>query len=206
MSKVSKIVAKINPFKYQNTIHERIENPRKYSDYRKFKPHLRKEFDGKCIYCRKPTLPTDDPSSFHVEHYRPKSKFPMLKCEYTNLYYSCASCNRNKGTFWDDKLRVANPCDYIMSHHLKFDRHRVVANSRTGELTEELLQLNSTISASYREYLETAIRALVAELLNPPKRLRGGDRLAYAEAVQKSVDALSCIVGISSDDLKKQIK
>jgi len=206
MGKSNKLLAKINPFKYQTSKHIRNETPKKYSNYRRYKPVLKKEFYGRCIYCRKPTLPTDDPSSFHVEHYRPKSKFPNLECEYTNLYYSCAACNRNKGTYLSDTLRVVNPCDYIMSRHLKFKNEEVLTCSKLGEITEKILQLNSTISVSYREYIEIAIRSLVSELIDPPKRMSRVDKLAYAETVKRSLCTMGIITGHSAGELKNILK
>ena len=55
---------------------------------------------------------------FGVEHYKPSSKFKSLECTYSNLYYSCNTCNSNKGNFWPSarqlikNLFIPNPCDH----------------------------------------------------------------------------------------------
>lgn len=206
MSKANKISAKINPFKFQTKIHKRTENPTQYSKYNKYKPFLEREFNNQCVYCRKPYLISDDKSSFHVEHYRPKKHFPNLVCEYANLYFACAACNRNKGSYWDDTHRIVNPCEYVMSQHLKFHNHEVINSTKLGGITEDVLQLNSQNSLAYREYFETTITALVEILINPPKPLSKLEKQSYSVKVDKALDALSQVTGQTIDDLKKIIK
>lgn len=47
---------------------------------------------------------------FHVEHYRPKSRFAELANEYRNLFYACPICNCFKGDDW--------PCEPVGDHSL----------------------------------------------------------------------------------------
>jgi len=67
------------------------------------------------------------PRNFAVEHFRPKKLFPDLRCEYSNLYYACNTCNDFKGTHWpsameQDRGRVfVDPCEAAMSDHIAFD-------------------------------------------------------------------------------------
>lgn len=104
--------------------------------------------------------------SFHVEHYRPKKKFPELETEYTNLYYACAACNVRKGPFWPSReevekgIFIPNPCDYRMFDHLKFNFAEVMGRSTAGEWTLELLDLNDSDTVAHREALIAAFAGL----------------------------------------------
>lgn len=83
MSKVGKTYQKISPFRYPTKKHQRTEIPPVYANYRDYKPHLKREFSGRCVYCRKADG-GQDLGSFHVEHYRPKGLFPELLNKYDN--------------------------------------------------------------------------------------------------------------------------
>ena len=56
------------------------------------KEALRKSTSGKCMYCESKM---EHISYAHVEHIKPKSKFPELEFEWTNLGFSCQICNTN---------------------------------------------------------------------------------------------------------------
>ena len=55
---------------------------------------LSKMTDGHCAYCQ-----TDAESGQfgEVEHYRPKSKFPLHTYRWENWFYACRACNTLKG-------------------------------------------------------------------------------------------------------------
>lgn len=167
MSKPGTAHKKLAPFKYPTKKHKRTESPPQFSKYRDFKPFLKREFEGKCVYCCKLDL-HQDPSAFHTEHYKPKNEkmFPDLETEYTNLFYSCAACNRRKGTYWheDPKMRVLNPCDYVMSHHLGFNDNAACFHTPQGELNVELLSLNNDESLAYRKHQLELVRLLITML------------------------------------------
>lgn len=50
-----------------------------------------KSADVRCMYCS-----SDSPS--HVEHYRPRARFPELTFDYENYLLSCSICNNYKGS------------------------------------------------------------------------------------------------------------
>jgi hypothetical protein len=108
--------------------------------------------------------------TFSVDHYRPRSRFPELECEYSNLFYACSACNRRKGAFWPDErqwaqgLFIPNPCDFTMSDHLRFEGTRVEALSSAGQLAEEILLLNEERDILYREFLLRTIERCLGEL------------------------------------------
>lgn len=64
------------------------------------KKHLAKDFSHRCAYCDERDALTGAYSSYHVEHFVPKEKFPDLKFLYENLLYSCSFCNCSKNDDW----------------------------------------------------------------------------------------------------------
>ena len=65
-----------------------------------------------CIYCTISDAHYGGIRNFHVEHYRPKSRFKGLEHIYSNLFYACAICNTFKGNDWPDEPKPES-FDYI---------------------------------------------------------------------------------------------
>jgi uncharacterized protein (TIGR02646 family) len=108
------------------TLFARRENPPLTSNYRDHQPFLRRDFLERCAYCDRTEEYLGGIESFEVEHFKPKSKFPDLICDYKNLYYACRGCNGHKSETWpsEDQIgrgqRFADPCvedPYV--HHLR---------------------------------------------------------------------------------------
>ncbi len=180
----------MNPFRYPDSLHRRVQSPERFGDYRHYKPFLRQEFGWRCVYCCLPDCRRED--SFGVDHYRPRSRFPELECEYSNLFYACSACNRRKGAFWPDErqwsqgLFIPNPCDFTMSDHLRFEGTRVEALSSAGQFTEEILLLNDERDILYREFLLRSIERCLEELTDALRTLRNLDKcLRRAEATDR---------------------
>jgi hypothetical protein len=53
-----------------------------------------------CVYCAVPEARLGGLRSFHVEHFRPKSKFPALENAIGNLFLACGICNVLKSDDW----------------------------------------------------------------------------------------------------------
>ena len=58
---------------------------------------LDKMFSGKCAYCESLIAVV---ATAHIEHFRPKQKYPSLTFTWTNLLLGCPTCNdgAHKGT------------------------------------------------------------------------------------------------------------
>lgn len=81
-----------------------------FANYQDYRPYLREDFLRHCAYC---TIHEDELAGedfYEIDHHRPKSRFPALTNEYTNLYYCCKACNKRgaKGENWpsDDLLKA----------------------------------------------------------------------------------------------------
>jgi len=113
-------------------IWKRRKTKKKFSDYRKYKPWLREDFKYACVYCSIHEGEFGGFHNFHVEHFKPKSKFPTLETEYINLLYACWRCNSFKGEDWpsNNPLKSGrgylNPCKYDYEEYFIIDKDEVI--------------------------------------------------------------------------------
>jgi 5-methylcytosine-specific restriction endonuclease McrA len=193
----------VNPFIFPKNRHVRIEEPGAFSDYRKYKPFLQKEFSRKCVYCKMPDSMRGS-NSFGVDHYRPKSKFPALRTVYANLFYCCNACNSRKGNFWpkeelEAERFIPNPCDYQMANHVRFKRAQVHARSSAGEFMLEFLDLNDIEFVSFRETTLTAIDACESKLSDLAKL----EIKINSALKKKQISEKDCAVDLEAVRLKR---
>lgn len=82
------------------------------------KQALEKMYDGLCCYCESPVGVVDYP---HIEHRKPKRRFPKYTYRWSNLHLACQKCNTAKGDKFDtnqpildavEDVPVANHIDY----------------------------------------------------------------------------------------------
>lgn len=69
------------------------------------KSTLRTGARKRCAYCRRPM--GTHKMSWHIEHIKPKSRFPELMFSMSNLVYACMDCNFTKNT------EIDNPKVYL---------------------------------------------------------------------------------------------
>lgn len=81
------------------------------------KTALAEECHRKCMYCE--AMPADS-SYLAVEHIKPKSRFPDLVLEWSNLGWACTRCNTHKGDYWSENpaLTLLNPYSEDPANHL----------------------------------------------------------------------------------------
>ncbi|WML42642.1 HNH endonuclease signature motif containing protein [Neobacillus sp. PS3-40] len=74
------------------------------SNYKKYRSFLKEDFNGRCGYCDSPFGIVK--KDYHIDHFIPQfiiNKFPThlnLLNDYSNLVYSCPSCNGSKSDKW----------------------------------------------------------------------------------------------------------
>jgi len=97
-------------------------------NYRDYKSELRHDFARRCGYCDDHDNTFGGVRGFHIDHFAPKSLFPELELQYSNLIYSCPFCNIAKSNKWfgaNAKTSVVgdmgfiDPCAPEYSEHLK---------------------------------------------------------------------------------------
>ena len=137
----------------------RKQKPPALTNYRKYKPYLRLDFDRRCAYCQIPESRYGPPGNYTVDHFRPKSRaeFRRLLCVYANLFYACRDCNLYKGATWpgEDDRRLGrhflNPCQVDLSKHWTVDKYgRTIPLSNAAEYMIEELRLNRPELVEFR--------------------------------------------------------
>ncbi len=79
-----------------------------------------------CAFCDRAMAPIGDADE-EIEHFKPKSKFPKLAYEWTNLYPICPKCNKIKGNRFDELLLRPDENNYDFDKWFWY-------NPLTGEL------------------------------------------------------------------------
>ncbi|HAY3552323.1 hypothetical protein KRE47_00155 [Elizabethkingia meningoseptica] len=89
-----------------------------FTSYRKYKPYLRDDFKKRCGYVNCSDFWFGGSRTFHIDHFKPKSKFPELETTYSNLVYCCSYVNILKT---DDEEEYLDPCDINYNEHFERD-------------------------------------------------------------------------------------
>lgn len=90
----------------------------KLTSHKGYKRHLKKDFHGRCGYTNSSHLWFGGSSNFHIDHFKPRSKYPHLATDYKNLVYSCSYVNIAKS---DDDFDFLDPCDDDYNEHFYRD-------------------------------------------------------------------------------------
>ena len=99
------------------------------NDYKKYVPQLREDFKHICGYCGKPEELTT--KGFEPDHFVPERIDSSRKLDYSNLVYSCFTCNRKKLGKWptenkdrpnDGKVGFVDPALKEYDTHLGRDK------------------------------------------------------------------------------------
>lgn len=107
-------------------------------------------FHGKCAYCESFIRHVD---YGHIEHYRPKVRYPKQAFTWSNLVLACGVCNgsEHKGEHFPLKANggpIIDPCAEAPARHLSFEYDPVArlasvrGKTTRGDTTEKLLGLN----------------------------------------------------------------
>ena len=86
----------------------------KRTNYRKYLPELREDFQYICGYCGKPESITKN--AFEIDHFVPRKYDKTRANDYTNLVYSCCICNRKKSSKWpseDGKIQFSGEKGFV---------------------------------------------------------------------------------------------
>lgn len=165
----SKIAYRTNPSKANKREKTNAENKYRHQE---IKTSLKEMFHGKCAYCKSEIPHVSDP---HIEHFRPKKRYPKLCFEWENLLLACGRCNgvNNKGSKFPltcDGGPFINPCEEEPDafFEFEFDASTGTANvnpkDTRGETTERELGLNRADLVKHRssvvkKFVFFAIRA-----------------------------------------------
>lgn len=93
-------------------VDEQYKNQYKQDDV---KEALKEMYGELCCYCEGNISLT---GYEEIEHYRPKSKYPELCFEWSNLHQVCKICNVIKNNKWDEDYPILCPTDDKIENHL----------------------------------------------------------------------------------------
>ncbi len=150
-------------FEYPTEPHVRRHGPGGYVDYGSYRDWLRDEFTFRCVYCLHRELWYGRTGTFDIEHSVPVSVDPARKCDYTNLLYSCRTCNVAKS----DILAVPDPCVVAFGDCLRIKTDGEVESlNADGRRLLDVLRLNNPNNVSHRSRLMRMLEALHASHLH----------------------------------------
>lgn len=119
-----------------NRIPFRKETPKrscedKFSSYRKYKGALIKDFNRRCGYTDCPDRWFGGENTFHIDHFKPRKKYPDLETEYSNLVYACSYINILKSD--DDSTHYLDPCEEDYNYHFYRDKSGKICPNPSSE-------------------------------------------------------------------------
>jgi len=186
---------------FPTNIHRRESDPGPYAHYSSYKPHLKREFRRKCVYCRASDGLIGD-EVFGVDHYLPKSKFPHLANNWLNLFYACPRCNVLKSEFVSTpELFLPSPCEHLMAQHLQYEGVDIVTHTKHGDCMTELLRLREERRRRRRDLILAALRGL---LENRTELLR--ELTSYESRLEKEEgkrETLEVLIEETSEELER---
>lgn len=81
-------------------------------------PNLKKQTQDHCSFCDQ--FPVSPPSLETIEHFRPKTEFPLEAYRWENLYFCCDFC-QSKGANFDEKLLRPDSPEYFFERYFYWD-------------------------------------------------------------------------------------
>lgn len=160
---------------WRNTLRRattQAQKERALSKYRhvQIQKALKAMLHGKCAYCESKI---EHISDAHIEHYKPKSRFPELAFDWDNLLLACGKCNstKHKGDRFPETSEggpLINPCTDDPDAHFTFHYDAtaqlasVYGKTERGKTTETLMGLNRH---DLREYRSRKVKLLAYLML-----------------------------------------
>jgi uncharacterized protein (TIGR02646 family) len=102
-----------------------------------------------CTFCD--AFPVQPVSADSIEHFRPKTLFPLLAYDWENLFYCCSKCQESKSEKFDENLLKPDLAEYSFEYYFQYDTKtgeiipnpdRLEDDSQKAEKTIELYGLN----------------------------------------------------------------
>ncbi len=115
--------------------------------------YIAKDCQHKCVYCSIEENKFGGIRNFHVEHFRPKSRFPCLINNIENLFYACSICNSFKGTDWlcNESIAYIHPSSNYNKHFKILKNNKVEGLCNSSKYMVEKINLNRIQLIVYRK-------------------------------------------------------
>lgn len=174
--------------------------------WRDWKVRIASDCQGRCVYCAIPEARFGGIRNFHVEHFRPKSRFPKLANDIRNLYLACGICNVLKSDDWpgepaSDHSTEAYPdparTDYNAIFRVSTKDYEVVADCVAGRYVIQRVLLNRA-----QLVIERRLAATLAAAEEFSAWVRGKERRMTKRELRDTVGVLLEIDAIKTGALK----
>lgn len=108
----------MNEIPFRNSAPRRTYAGKEFSDYKRYKDILAKDFNERCAYTDCHHFWFGGKRNFQIDHFKPISKHPEFETKYSNLVYSCSYVNRAKSNDIGDYI---DPCETDYNQHFYRD-------------------------------------------------------------------------------------
>lgn len=179
------------------------------NDYKQYKNQLRQEFLYRCVYCETAEPELGGAKSFHIDHYKPKNKFPRLIGVYKNLLYACRDCNQYKGHYWPnlaEKLAgsiVLNPRlpQHQAEHHINKSTFAWQGKTAQGRWNVKKFRLDSEFRIKKRQDKKN-----IEDIINQLEKIKHENQLILFQlCLDSKNDEKISVLQAEVDDLASKI-
>ncbi|MGP7974064.1 HNH endonuclease [Proteus mirabilis] len=142
-----------------------------YSDYRRYKSVIASDFNNRCAYTDSPDYFFGGKRCFHIDHIKPKIKYPELENDYNNLAYVCSYVNIKKS---DIEFAIPDPCLVDWNNIFYRDHYGNIKAIKENEYSESLyISLSLYLKRYGIVFLLEKLKKQKKELHNLCKKLGG---------------------------------
>lgn len=148
-------------------------------------------FNGKCAFCESKMAHTSSP---HIEHYRPKSKYPDLMFAWHNWLLSCGRCNGQKWAhfpYCGNEPCLVEPTTEEPEEHIDFFAAQIFPKTYRGEKTIKLIGLDRSPLEEERARWLMSINTLLLLALIPDTYDEARELLIWAMQADAPYAAMS---------------
>ena len=142
--------------------------------------NLAAEQTGQCVYCGR-QVSLDRQRQFHIEHFRPRSRYPELELDYANLFLSCGpereqgprhTCGNYKADWFEEASHIP-PAPKSCAERFRFRSSGEIAGDGSPEADRMIQVLNMNHPELVTER-QVVIEDLEREMADgvPPDALR----------------------------------
>ena len=107
------------------------------------------EQTGQCVYCGR-SISLDRNQHYHIEHFRPRSKYPELQLDHTNLFLSCGpegdhgvrnTCGHHKDDWFEEGCHIP-PAPEACAERFRYRSSGRIAGDGSPEAGRMIATLN----------------------------------------------------------------
>jgi hypothetical protein len=145
--------------------------------YTSWKQQISEDCYNQCVYCSIHENPWGGIDHYHIDHFRPQSRFENLVNTITNLYYACPICNKFKSDDWPNEpddlncICYPDPSEHNYSDLFSFNNTNYTISGRYVSSTYLINRLYLNRPQLVYERREHLLKLKAEALINDAKIL-----------------------------------